>query len=89
MQLFIRIIQCDTTRDRRLRLKPTLVQDTDYMVEKTYHIAPIFGRLCGSKGVSIFHLVKKPLVLVKMTPKDYMVDKTYSLAPYLGPFCRV
>ena len=27
------------TRDRRLRLKPTLVQDTDYMVEKTYQLA--------------------------------------------------
>ena len=36
----------NTTRDRRLRLKPALVQDTDYMVEKTYHLAPylaIFG----------------------------------------------
>ena len=28
------------TGDRRLRLKPALVQDTDYMVEKTYSFAP-------------------------------------------------
>ena len=34
----------------------------------------------------IFHLAKKPLVLVKTTPKDYMVEKTYHLAQYLGPF---
>ena len=32
------------TRDTRLGLKPALVQDTDYMFEKTYHIAPLFGR---------------------------------------------
>ena len=29
-----------TTRDRRLRLQPALAQDTDYMVEKTYQLAP-------------------------------------------------
>ena len=28
------------TRDRRLRLEPALVQDTDYMVDKTYQLAP-------------------------------------------------
>ena len=28
------------TRERRLRLKPALVQDTDYMVEKTDQLAP-------------------------------------------------
>ena len=26
------------TRDRQLRLKPALVHDTDYMIEKTYHL---------------------------------------------------
>ena len=51
------------TRDRRLCLKPALVQDTDFMVEKTYHIAPYLGAfgaylmpqwpIYGSKGVSI------------------------------------
>ena len=77
--------------------KPALVQDTEYMSQKTYHIAPYFSAfgayllpqwpIYGSKGVSIyqnnrwsvtfnvlFHLAKKPLVLVKT--KDYMVGKT-------------
>ena len=50
--------------DRRLRLKPALVQDTDYMVEKIYLIAPYLGAFgaflmpqCpayGTKGVSIY-----------------------------------
>ena len=37
---------CDlmiNTREKRLRLKPALVQDTDYVVEKTYHLAQYFG----------------------------------------------
>ena len=34
-----------TTRDRRLRPKPALVQDTDYMVEKTYQLAPYLGAI--------------------------------------------
>ena len=29
------------TRDRRLRLKPALIQHTDYMVEKTYYIVGV------------------------------------------------
>ena len=33
------------TRDRQLRLKPALVQDTDYMVEKTYQLAPCVGTI--------------------------------------------
>ena len=31
------------TRDGRLRLKPALVQDTAYIVEKTYQLAPYVG----------------------------------------------
>ena len=31
------------TRDWRLRLKPAIVQDTDYKIEKTYHTAPYLG----------------------------------------------
>ena len=31
------------TRDRLLRLKPVLVQDNDYMVEKTYRYGPSKG----------------------------------------------
>ena len=31
------------TRDKRLCLKPALVKDTDYTVEKTYLIAPYWG----------------------------------------------
>ena len=31
------------TRDRRHRLKPALVQNTDYMVEKTFHLALYLG----------------------------------------------
>ena len=31
-----------TTRDRRLCLKPALIEDTDYMVDKTYHLARCF-----------------------------------------------
>ena len=42
----------DSTRDRRLRLKPPLVQDTDYMVEKTDQIAPCLG-LLGRVGKSV------------------------------------
>ena len=38
--------------------KPALVQDTNYMIEETYHIAQYLGAfgayLNGSKGVSIF-----------------------------------
>ena len=34
-----------TTRDRQLRLKPVLVQDTDYMVEKADQLAPYVGYL--------------------------------------------
>ena len=34
-----------TTRDTRLRLKPTPVQDTDYMVEITYHLTPYWALL--------------------------------------------
>ena len=44
--------------------KPAFVQDTEYMVEKTYHIAPYLGAfgaymmpewpIYGSKGVSIY-----------------------------------
>ena len=33
------------TRDRRLSLKPALVQDTDYMVEKNYQLAPYVATL--------------------------------------------
>ena len=36
-------VQKTNTRDRQLRLKPALVQDTDYMVEKTYQLAPYVG----------------------------------------------
>ena len=32
-------------RDRRLHLKPPLIHDTDYMVEKTYHLAQYLSPL--------------------------------------------
>ena len=48
--------------------KATLVQDTGYMVEKTYHIAPYLGAfeaylipqwpINGSKGVSIYKTIE-------------------------------
>ena len=41
------------TRDRRLRLKPALIQDADYMVEKTYHIAPAY---LGIFNASVTHI---------------------------------
>ena len=53
-----------TTRDRRLCLKPMLARNKDYMVEKTYQLAPYVGAfgaylepqliLYGSNGVSIY-----------------------------------
>ena len=33
----------EKTRERWLQLESALVQDTDYMVEKTYHLAPYLG----------------------------------------------
>ena len=34
------------TRDRQLSLKPTVLQGTDWKVEKTYHLAPYLGSFC-------------------------------------------
>ena len=34
-----------TTWDRRLQLKAALIQDTDYMVENNYQLAPIWALL--------------------------------------------
>ena len=57
--------------------KPALRQDTGYMVEKTYSntdmvqkVFPYTKRIVGmwlSTHV-IFHMVKKPLVLIKNSP---------------------
>ena len=41
------------TRDRRLRLKPSLVQDTDYMDPIGAYLMPQLP-IKGSKGVSIY-----------------------------------
>ena len=53
-----------STRDRRLRLKPALVQDTDYMVEKTYHIWGLFNasvtHICFKRCL---HIPKRSLEL--------------------------
>ena len=37
------IVQHLYTWDGRLRLKPVLVQDADYIVEETYHLSPYLG----------------------------------------------
>ena len=39
-------------RDRRLLQKPPLVQDTDNMVETTYHLAPYLGPFGASLCLS-------------------------------------
>ena len=44
------------TRNRRLRLKPELVQDTDYMAEKTFHLRTIFGTFWGLFNASVTHI---------------------------------
>ena len=55
-------------------LKPVLRQDTGYMVEKTpYMVQRVFSYTKTIVGTwwsthVIFHLVKKPLVLVKNDP---------------------
>ena len=33
----------NNTRDGRFCMKPALIQDTDFMIEKTYHLAPYLG----------------------------------------------
>ena len=46
------------TRDRRLRLKPVLVQDTDYMVEKTDQSAPYLWAVLPIKCLSDPYMVQ-------------------------------
>ena len=92
--------------------KPTLVHDTDYMVEKTYHIAPYLGAsgtwvmhqwtlvwnvfsftktIVGAWRSThvIFHLVKKPLGLVKNNPERLYAWENIPFSmiyrPLLGP----
>ena len=54
--LIILILAQSLTTDRQLRLKPALVQDIHYMIEKTYHIAPLFGRFLGLVNASVTHI---------------------------------
>ena len=44
------------TRDRRLRLMPALVQDIDYIVERTYHLAPYLGPFWGLPNALATHI---------------------------------
>ena len=66
--LFLKQLNWRYTMDRWLRLKPKLTQNTDYMVEKTDHLAQYwcsFGAylmpqwpIQSSKGVSIYQNIR-------------------------------
>ena len=66
-------------------LGPILCLSDLYMVQNVFPYTNTIFETWRSTHV-IFHLFKKPLVLVKKTLTDYMVEKTYHLAQYLGPF---
>ena len=66
-------------------LGPILCLSDPYMVQNVFPYTKTMVGTWQSTHV-IFHLFKKPLVLVQTTPTDYMVEKTYNLARYFGLF---